>query len=269
MYLSYKSRLFWATLSTLLFWQSSINANTEIKTEKSTQRVFLSRMIKFEPPPNNGEPNATTAGGSRSSCPHKNLSKQDSASNLTALVPQTTKQWLTVKEHPTFLVYLPPTSASTIFFQLKDNQDRIIYQTLLAVQAERGKIINIEIPQHSAPLKVDENYQWSVFLLCKYNSGLQPNNLESFEKSYDLMNEPWIIGAVKRIELTPSFNSKTDEVMSLDLAGKYAKKGLWFDTLATLHKLRKEQPDNSELIQAWQELLKSAGIDEAIIKAQL
>ena len=134
MYLSHKTTLFVVTLSTLLLWQSSINANTEVKTDKSTQRVFLSRMIKFEPPPNHGEPNGTTAGGSRTSCPHKNLSKQDSASTLTALLPQTTKQWLTVKEHPTFLVYLPPTSASAIFFQLKDNQDQIIYQSLLPVQ---------------------------------------------------------------------------------------------------------------------------------------
>lgn len=269
MFLLHKSTLFLTTLLTVFFCQLPANPHTHnrLQSDESTgkEKMLFSGVIEFEPPPNNGDPNATAAGGTRTGCPNQKVKQKHSPSNLTALVPKTTKQWITVKEHPSFFVYLPPTSGSAIFFQLKDSNDQVVYQNLLPVQSDRGKIVELEIPKNSPALEVNQNYQWYVILLCKYDPQIHQNDVASFDRYYDFMNEPWIIGAVKRVELSP-FNSKSDRDISLDLASQYAKNGLWFETLTVLNDLIKEQPDNKELIRAWQELLRSQGIQQDITK---
>jgi hypothetical protein len=42
----------------------------------------------------------------------------------------------------------------------------------------------------------------------------------------------------------------------------YAKAGIWYEAVATLIKLRQEQPQNVALLNQWQTLLKSVGLEK-------
>ena len=243
--------------------------NAESKSQHSEQKFLQAGMINFEPPPDNKAPKVTSAGGSRNGCSSTELANQDQSQTLTALLPTSTSQWLTVKDHPGFLLYLPPTAASALFFQIKDNQENLKYQDILPIQANQAQVIEIGLPQNQQGLELNQNYQWSVFLLCNYNPKLHAQDVESFEQSYDLMNEPWLMGSVKRVEATSTLSNQPDDAISLELAKQYAQNGLWFDTLAILAQLRRSQPDNQTFIQAWEELLQAEGFDANIVKAKL
>lgn len=288
MVLSKKLTLLTATLLSLLLLPTFITANSHshvrvekdknqtntsetTKTKKSEyeQKTNISLTIKFEPPPSNSEPTATATGASRKGCGSENISSNNSAPMLTALFPLDNQQWLTIKDHPNFFVFLPQTSASAMFFQLKDDQDQIISQNVFPLQAQQNQVVNIQITDNSPALQVERNYQLWVFLLCKYDPNEYTNNSQSFQESYDLINEPWIKIAIKKIDPPSSLGSKKDEIISLELAEEYAKNGLWLETLAILHQLLQEKPNNRKFIKAWQDLLESQEIDGQIINAEL
>ncbi len=258
------------TLLITLFGQIPVvNAERDNQSNQTQQQTNIIRMVNFEPPAGQGAPDSTAAGASRTSCPSQNLSEQKPALSLKALVPSTTQQLPTVKEHPSLFIYIPPTSRSAIFFQIKDEQGTIIYQSLQAIDAPEGQILPLNMPENSPLLEIGQNYQWSVFLLCKYDPVAIDYDVESLEESYDLMNEPWVIGSITRIESPANLSSKQDQIISQELVAEYAQNGLWFETLASLYELIQEQPNNSELKEAWQELLKSQGIEETITEANL
>ena len=244
----------------------------ENNNQQNNKQLLLSSIVNFEPPSESGDPNSTAAGGSRSSCPQRNNSviNNPKALPLTALLPRTTSEWLTIKQRPTFFVYVPPTSASNIFFQLKDKEDKVIYQDVIKISAQTGKIVDITLPSNSPSLEVGNKYQWSVFLLCQYNSANGKQNLSSFENSYDLMNEPWVMANITRISPPSTLNTDLEKDLSIDLAIEYGKKGLWFETLATLHQMIKDQPQQEDqLQQIWEQLLQSQGIEQEIAQASL
>lgn len=135
-----------------------------------------------------------------------------------------------------------------------------------SANAEEGKIGKIDIPKNKSQLNLNQDYQWSVFLLCNYKSELNSQNIESFQESYDLMNEPWITAKIKRIA-TPS--SLLSSVLTFNLAREYAKNGLWFDYIAVLIELRQLEPNNTKYLQAWEDLLQAEGINSEIINTGL
>ncbi len=249
---------------------SSAQSTPEQRSENQEGRtVLLSSVVNFEPPSESGDPYSTAAGGSRSNCPQYQSQSNRPVLPLTPLLPKTTDQFLTVKQRPTFFVYVPPTSASTILFQLKDNQDQIIYQSLIPVSASTGKIVDVQMSKSDTSLNIGQKYQWSAFLLCHYDSLEAKNDLSSFETSYDLMNDPWITGNVTRIATSSTLNQKSENNLSMGLVNQYAEKGLWFDTLATLHQMIKQQPEKTQLVQTWQQLLESQGLEKQISNTQL
>lgn len=255
-----------------IFAHSSAHASTQVTNNNKPQtekKILLSGMINFEPPSESGDPNSTAAGGSRSSCPQHQATLTESVLPLTALLPKTTNQWLTIKQRPTLFVYVPPTSASTILFQLKDNQDEIIYQNLIPISTSTGKIVDITIPENAPSLNIQQEYQWSVFLLCQYHSPQAKNDPTLLQEYYDLMNEPWVMGSITRIQTPTTFNQQLENNLSLDLAIAYAERGLWFETLATLHQMITKQPQESQLIELWQDLLESQGLETQITQTQL
>ena len=259
--------LVFATFAPLCFAQinTEYSANKETKKERTT---VLAR-INFEPPENKGKPSSTSAGGSRSSCPNERIETQNSALPLTALLPSNSNQSLTIKPNPAFFVYVPPTSASGIYFQLKNEQDQIIDQDIIPISAPTGKIINLQMSDKTKSLNVGQNYQWSVFLLCKYDALQAKKDINTFQKSYDLMNEPWVVGNITRIDTPQAFDQVSINNLSLDLVQEYAQQGLWFETLATLHTMIKQQPENTQLLDTWQQLLENQGIENQVSQSEI
>lgn len=239
----------------------------EIKPNKDKDEVFLSSKINFEPKEDEGEPNATTGGGRRGSPILGNCPKDKNV--MKGIVPTTTKYWLTIKKQPHLFVYIPSTSASAILVEIKDDQKVIQYESLIPINLDQGRILEINFPENELSLKVNTNYKWSIRLLCNYNSRLHTSNVESLKKLYNWRSEPYFRGDIKRIETPSSLTNHTNEMPSFNLAQKYAKNGLWFETLTTLSELRKSQPNNSQLREAWQELLQSQAFKDNIINAEL
>ena len=270
------SKLFISIITTLIYTSftsiSVAQGNTELTAKQKIQdnhKNIFSSIIKFEPPRKKGKPTSTSAGGSRSTCPDNHINSQTSALPLTPLLPQSNRQWLTIKQSPTFFVYVPPTSASRIFFQIKDEQDQIIDQNLIPISASQGKIIGLQMSEKTKSLNVGQKYQWSVFLLCKYDSLQSEIDIHAFQQSYDLMNEPWVVGYFTRVETPATLNQAIINNPSLESVQQYAQQGLWLETISTLHQMLKQQPENTQLLNTWQKFLEDQGIKKEISRTAI
>jgi len=67
--------------------------------------------------------------------------------------------------------------------------------------------------------------------------------------------------AVKRIELDSSLANQLQNAEPRDRSAIYAEKGIWTDAVSTLADLRKANPNDPQLEQDWDDLLKSVGLD--------
>lgn len=198
--------------------------------------------INFEPPPDRaGEPEQTAAGGTRGKCPQDT---KEPDPPLTLLIP-VNKRVLTVAEHPIFFVYVPPTSAQTVQFVLKEkissNRSKVIYEAKYPLSGTPG-IVSLRIPDNANKLEIGKNYQWSFALIC-----------DPQDRGEDRIQ----FGSIKRTELSANLAEEVEKATPLERANLYAKNGIWQDAIATLVELKHSQPDNSNVKVIWEELLQS------------
>ena len=205
--------------------------------------------VTFDPPAE-GMPVSSVGGASRtiSNCFNE---ANDSAIPFSAVLPSS-NQGLTAASHPTILAYLPETSAQSVFFSWRGENDRDHYQAILPIENKAG-IISLDLPQNAPPLEVGQNYQWALGIMC--NGRLQPDS-------------PMVQGRVKRIELSSAVQNLLDDDLSLKNAALYGENGLWYETAATLAQLKTARPNEVNLVLNWQELLNSVGLT-AIAEAPL
>jgi hypothetical protein len=169
---------------------------------------------------------------------------------LTPLLPlPLTDLQLTVSTHPTFLVYVPQTSAKalefTLFTQDQDNNEQGIYQTSVDLTSTPG-IISISLPSTEPPLEMGKDYKWMVTMSC-HSEGLTPE-------------DPFAEGLIRRIQ-PDSALSQLDKAKPLDRVAVYAKAGFWYEALANLAALRQSRPTDPNVASAWKELLESVGLN--------
>ena len=220
--------------------QTQINANTQLGANS------IIPTVSFEPPDDQKTVDDSRGGASR---PTAVKCSQDQAASpaMTALTPGP-KLGLTVASHPTFLVYIPATSAPQAHFTLKDENNRGVYQTLLPI-SNTGGVFGISLPEDKPPLELGKTYSWSVALIC------QPTQTDT----------PMVRGQVRRVEPTVQMpndtNSTRSEKALLEQAALYGKSGIWYDSVNLLAQLRKIQPNDQALATNWVKLLDSVGLD--------
>jgi hypothetical protein len=234
-------------------------ARAQTKTPTQTLSVPSSKQVIFQPRSDQPAPKTTVGGGRRNDgkCAQDRNASQDYAESNTAdrlmtpLVrsPLTDSQ-LTVSARPTFMVYVPQTSAQALELKLEDGQGKGIYQTRINLTGTPG-IVSMSLPAAAPELEVGENYKWLVSVVCQ--SG-EPEDL-------------FVEGSVRRIQ-PDSTLSQVDKVEPLERVALYAKSGVWYEALANLAALRKAQPNDSQVASAWENLLKDAGLG-AIANAPL
>lgn len=202
--------------------------------------------VTFEPP-GNRTLDRSQGGATRDSgyCPTDSLS---SAQAVVPLIPQNSREDLTVSDRPTFFMYVPSTSAQQIFFTLKDQTEDYYYQKMLPVP-EGASIISIELPEDAPALEVGKNYRWTFALACQGLVG---------------PNSPMVTGWVKRVSPIEVGLTQFDSTPSLEMAKSYASAGVWFDALTTLAWLRQQQPEN--YTATWEQFLTSAGLEAIATK---
>jgi Domain of Unknown Function (DUF928) len=229
------------------------SVKAELASETSDSDRPLTPIVKFAPPPEDGDPLDTASGGTRGGCAQ---TASTNANEMAALIPETNRG-LTLKSHPTFFLYVPPISAGAILFTLQDENENIRYQKIVPLSEDRG-IVSIDLPTSELPLEIGQTYQWFAIALCQYD---RDRSYSDSQAVYTL-NDPWIQGWVRRVEPSSTLSRQLNGEASLELAALYAENGIWFDTLAILAELQRAQPKNSTLTREWAALLNSVGLGE-------
>lgn len=217
-------------------------------TQRGSQLIADLRIATLEllpAPPSTGTPdkNTRTPGGTRTELTATELIGvcKPTAKALTALVPEKSAQSLTTAEHPVFWFYIPyaPEEIESIEFSLHNNvsdQMTTIYRTSPQLTKTPG-VIGIPlppIPKHS--LKLNESYRWYFKANCK------PRPQEKSRKEDDIQLE----GAVIRVQGGSNLGNQV----------------IWYDELTNRAKRYLSNPQNTEVQNAWTELLTTVGLEE-------
>jgi hypothetical protein len=180
---------------------------------------------------------------------------------LTAIVPLS-GVGETIAAEPTVFWYMPVTFfdfdrggfSPAMDFSLTDASK----QTVLSVQYPLAKPANGIVGSpgimsfsvaHSQPVKFGEEYHWGVGLTC---------DSTSTDRSLDL----YVTGGFKRVKPDPALAQDLLQATPYERVAIYAKAGLWYETVESLLKLRREHPEDKDLAEAWKTLLKSVMLDE-------
>lgn len=202
--------------------------------------VDAQSKVRYIPPTDVGTPKRTVGGLTRS----RNCTD---VSCLIAIAPGISEEdpdryLLTVLERPTFYFSLPQIEGRAYFKLYKESKGstprEIVYRAVFDISTESG-VIGFDLPEDASALIVNQGYQWE-FMISSYKS-----------------REETVSGYVKRVALSADLVKQLNTDSPLERASVYAKAGIWLDTVRTLANLRLAQPQNPELVQEWQELLKS------------
>jgi hypothetical protein len=128
---------------------------------------------------------------------------------------------------------------------VSDNQDNEIYQTTLALNGTPG-IVKLSIPATVA-LEPGKEYWWHFGLICNRENRSQDKFVE---------------GIIERSELSSEQKTKLAQATEpLRQAEVYAGAKVWQETLTILAQLRHDRPNDSDITEAWKELLKSVQLE--------
>ncbi|NEP00979.1 MAG: DUF928 domain-containing protein [Symploca sp. SIO2E9] len=220
---------------------TQVRAQSEITFRGNYDYIQITPIVQFLPP--NGDKVDNTRGGA-SRAEIKCSQDQAYRPPLRVLLPAS-NQGLTVATHPTFLVYLPKTSAPRVHFTLRDENNRGVYQTTLPI-VKTGGIVSISLPEEQPPLELGKTYQWSVALICQ----LAQTDI------------PFASGKVRRVAINSALSSQLDNNNLLQQASSYGQAGIWYESLVILAQLRKTRPDDQVITDNWLQLLNSVGLEE-------
>ena len=233
-----KSLLVVSLISLSLISLTQLPIQAEVTSTKKTNNTF---NITFEPP-NEDRPQLTKGGASRGDrCA---IDSQESLPFI-PLLPAT-NHGLTTTSHPTLLAYIPNTSAQSVFLSIQDENEEEIYQGVLPIGNQSG-IISLDVPQEAPALETGKTYKWSFALMC--DNKLRPDS-------------PIIEGYIERVQPESELTAQLEGATPVEMAALYGKAGIWYETIATLVQLREAEPQNKELMNAWNSILNSVGLEK-------
>jgi hypothetical protein len=228
---------------------ATIPPGTAKALHESGKRLITQQARKQSTPP----PSHRNLGGSTgeeqhnpTACPQD---ATDAATNLplTALSP-TTGPGLTLEAHPTFLIYVPRTTAETAEFSLSTREGRGVYRTTINL-TNTPDIISVTVPEQAQPVEVGRPYMWVFAVICN------PNRR---------MSDQFVMSNIQRTELAPVRLRQIEQTPIRQRIALYQEDGIWYDALALLFELKRSQPNAPEINTAWREFLQSGGVDSRI-----
>ncbi len=169
---------------------------------------------------------------------------------LVALIPENL-QGKTITTSPTLYFSVPAITANTeIEFVLRGPQDELVEKQTFSGKGQAG-IMSLKLPKvpRISSLNAQNTYHWYLSVICNQSDRaddvvveglLQPVILES-----NLAQELETASLEERIKLYQSYD-------------------VWHERLDTLAKMRRSQPQNTQLAQKLGELLESVQLDPAI-----
>jgi hypothetical protein len=228
----------------------TLMAQTNFDTQPSGARMrdLLPDNWNFSPPRGTGTPRTESGGTRGDEC----LAKDKS---IMLLVPPTNGSYTTTA-YPSFYWYLPENNGVGIQFTLLDENYQKVYTIESDLQASNpGQFMSVTLPNSMGlpPLDFNKAYHWQVTLVCDqyYSSG----NIYSDSST------------IMRVPLSPNLENQLQGANLEQQVILYANAQpypLWSDTLNALMLLRRLEPNNPRVEQAWEKLLKSAQLDELL-----
>jgi Domain of Unknown Function (DUF928) len=189
-------------------------------------------------PPDRGTPPTGLGTGSRGDCLKIN----------TELPLMGLMRWTGLAQsssvRPTFWIYVPytPAQAPSGEFSLQ-NGDMELYRMSFALPPTPG-IVKISTAAMPNALQPGRDYRWYVDINCPSSRSMRQPNPAS------------ITGIVRIVDIPQSLQQDlANEANSLERAAKYAKYGIWFETITELAEAHLQQPQNDAVNQAWAQLL--------------
>jgi hypothetical protein len=221
-----------------------------LEPASSTDVLTESQIVFNAPtPPSQGTPGGRSQGGaSRGPC--------QEYQDLAALVPTTEGVvWgKTTQATPSLWFYLPQalTADTPMEFTLQDADDNYVYSDSFEGTDIPAGLIQFEIDPEAQPLQTDQLYTWTLVIYC---DPAQPTQ------------SVFVNGTLQPTSLDPALQSQLTTAEGLDQARLYAANGIWYDALNTLAESQQTQPTAPRLSQAWEDLLRQAGLEEFATKS--
>ncbi|MBD1834244.1 DUF928 domain-containing protein [Cyanobacteria bacterium FACHB-472] len=222
---------------------ASLPGKTRSHPKISNYNSHHQRQINAQLPLPPKNPDETTGGGTRDGgrCPQDALTSEPP---LTALSP-VTQPGLTVAERPTFLAYVPQTTAQTAEFSLFDQNNQGIYQTTFALTNTPG-IISFSLPPNAPPLEIGKDYTWSFAIICDPKKRLQDH---------------FVRGRIRRIKLDSALMNQIEKATPKERVFLYRTADVWYEAVYTLFELQRSKTAEPSMSAAWKELLNSSGLN--------
>lgn len=161
----------------------------------------------------------------------------------------------TVSAQPTFYVFLPTmdvtpqTGELAILAQGDNNTETLVHEQRITIPEQaQGVIVPVNLENDFA-LTVGQTYRWTLQLMCDATLGDQASN-------------PFAEGWIERVEPgegLAAMLAQTDPTQHPEL---YATAGHWYDALASLAMLRRDDPSDPSLRSDWVTLLESVNLGE-------
>ena len=188
-----------------------------------------------------GLPVHRIGGGSRGNC----IANRD---QLVALVPENSVG-ITASTTPQLFFYIPETTKTHLIeFVVRNQQDELVYDTLLQTNGRSG-IIAVDLPENlpQKSLKTNENYHWYLSMICNQQ-----------KRSHDIVVEGWL----RRIEVQPAIGQKLQDANPIEQANLYQQQGIWHDALSVVAQEQKNANHRGAAQAKWTELLNALGLGE-------
>jgi Domain of Unknown Function (DUF928) len=261
-WLTHSSRLF----SLLTALALGLAANIPVQAQSLSTKI--PNQWEFSPPSgptSNPLPDNREGGGIRGDC----IADNNPNTVPIALVPKS-GVGTTIAQYPTIFWYMPKTKAWGVQVVVRDANNKEVYsikypfakypQTIINKEGkpEAGYfvvgspgIMSFTLPASSglSGLEMGEEYHWQLSLMC-----------DEIDRSGDF----YINGGFQRVEDRAGLASRVEQLPMEEQFAMYLDKRLWYEALGALVEMRREKPNDRNLSEAWDKLLKSAALDNAI-----
>jgi hypothetical protein len=201
-----------------------------------------SARIGFVPPADDGAPRSTRSGASRRPFPQ--------TCGTLPLLPENGLGLTTDEQFSLYAYFAKGSTVNKVMINVTSADQSEYYETSVNLPvdkfAEKGGVIKVEPTETLPTLKTDEEYSWSIVLMCDGQIDPRPDS-------------PVLTGAVKRV--APILTAQSGDISLMEQAKMYGDAGVWHNLLSTLALMRIETPENEQAKEHWTEVLASVGLD--------
>ena len=233
----------------------SVNAPAQMQAPSRSSSLSRKLGNAFRPPRGSGAPGPvnTVSGGTRQGRDEDLGRCIPGNRSLVALVPNS-GIGETMADYPTIFWYMPQTTASQVEFVVRDAKVNDVYRVQYALPKSTNGMVttpgirSLTLPASAnlPPLEIGQDYHWELALICN-----------SFDRSADIVVEGWI----RRVAPNPSVALPRQQTTPQERVALYADARLWYETLVDLVQLRRDRPNDPDIVDAWKTLLTSVGLD--------